>query len=394
MVIKFFKEIFRDLIPFFLLVFVFANFFFSGGYVPSGSMDPTLKKGDLLCQNICFYGGQTPNSIGIPNAPTTIFGIPTYLPWIQIPSYRAPGFNRSLNRGKDIITFHESAKPEEDIRDIPVQRRRRVIKRFVAKAKDKVTIKNGRILVNGNPDPGEAYRQYELEVSLSKSLPSQFLRKHTNKYKKLEESEGRSRYELTMTKKQIEYYKKNIAASFDECFPDDTPCPKETWALKESKDAPFAHDIEEFIVPYKGMTIALDRHTHPLYLRMIEKQELHFYTSKVPNKKDKKDKDKEDKGYTRFFYKGRQIHSYTFQEDCLFVIGDNWNHSFDSRFWGGLPKSHLVGKLSFVALSLSTPKIIGISSVFLCFLAWLIYEYTYGDPEEEEEDKKELQPIS
>jgi signal peptidase I len=37
----------------------------------------------------------------------------------------------------------------------------------------------------------------------------------------------------------------------------------------------------------------------------------------------------------------------TVEDDCYFVLGDNSTNSLDSRFWGGLPRGNIVGRILF-----------------------------------------------
>jgi signal peptidase I len=49
---------------------------------------------------------------------------------------------------------------------------------------------------------------------------------------------------------------------------------------------------------------------------------------------------------------GKPITSYTFKQDYYFMMGDNRHNSADSRYWGFVPKDHIVGKAVFVWMSI------------------------------------------
>ena len=70
-------------------------------------------------------------------------------------------------------------------------------------------------------------------------------------------------------------------------------------------------------VPSKGLTVELDSFTLELYRQVIE-YETDLALDENPGE-------------------------YTFKENYYFVVGDNAMDSYDSRYWGFIPESFIIG---------------------------------------------------
>lgn len=91
-------------------------------------------------------------------------------------------------------------------------------------------------------------------------------------------------------------------------------------------------DFGPLYVPAKGQTIKMDSIHYPLYRTLIEWEQ----------------KEKLIIADNIVFMNDSIIHSYLFKENYYFMAGDRSENSQDSRYWGLLPESYIVGKASFV----------------------------------------------
>src|ERR1700744_2637790 len=73
---------------------IIRGLLFSAYAIPSGSMEGTELVGDYLFVSKISYGPRIANTpLSIPFTEPKVYGIKTYLDWIQLPYWRLPGLS-------------------------------------------------------------------------------------------------------------------------------------------------------------------------------------------------------------------------------------------------------------------------------------------------------------
>lgn len=303
-----------------LVVLSVKTFLFDMYAVPTPSMSGTILPGDFVFVSKIHFGPRlpiTPLSIPfthqkLPFSATT----PSFLSWPQLPYFRLPGIS-SIHRN-DLMVFNYPMESE-----LPISQRTHYVKRCIALPGDTLKIRQGDVFVNNVAvaEPFTLLKSYSASIK-EPFDPAEFgiLEATQQPFSKM--------WFLKLTEHQSEQLKslKNVIKLKSETIT--TPY-FTNYIFPYSKT--FAWNEDNFgpvIVPRKGDKVHLNELNYVLYQRIIEQYEDNSFEIK-------------DDG---FYINGQLQEYYTFQMNYYFVLGDNRHNSVDSRYWGFVPESHIVGK--------------------------------------------------
>lgn len=331
--------------------------FFSAFVIPTPSMENTLLVGDYLFVSKLHYGTATPvTPLQIPLTHQTIWGteIPSYLEWIKLPQYRLPGFT-DVKRGDVAVFYLPVEHPEAyqkygtvlpNLRPHPLDLRSNYIKRCVAQAGDKLEIRGGQVYVNGKVEANPLRMQNEYFVSTTTLVNEKnVFHKNgitdyfpfTETYNDSIASNDESGYIVKTTQALAEKMKSyDFVKRVEPIFL--------SKGLKEPHLFPGYEAVDwnkdnygPIVVPRKGSTVDLTPENASLYGEIIRNYDGNEGVSLEGGK---------------ITQNGKVLEKYTFRQDYYFMMGDNRHNSADSRYWGFVPKDHIVGKAVFVWMSI------------------------------------------
>lgn len=342
---------------------IIRTFFVEAYTIPSESMEGTMLVNDYLFVSKMAYGARlpiTPLALPLVHNELPIVGGKSYTDAIQWKYRRLPGFGDIERNDVVVFNFPEgdtvmkdengNIKQNDYYTDLlttpreqllangfearPLDKTENYIKRCVAVPGDLLEVRNGDVFINGVLSANFPHIKNEYSILPGSKMIDEDLMDEAHIYLKSGDVRGntilvQNEYVPTLQSAGV-----NVTRAV---MPPGVTGMPEQWTFPRDP-ANFKWNLDNFgpiTMPKKGASVLLTTQNIALYRRLIVKYEGNTL--------------EELNG--QFIINGKPASRYVFKMNHYWLMGDNRHNSLDSRFWGFVPESYVVGKASFVWLS-------------------------------------------
>ncbi|NJC24585.1 signal peptidase I [Neolewinella antarctica] len=336
--------------------------------IPTPSMEGNLNVGDFLFVSKIHYGLRLPQTllmIPLAHNQTPVIGGESYIDGAELPYRRLPALEKidrfdpvvfNVPAGDSVYLIpgravyphdlnydvrYDQIKRSVDAGKIdlitrPVDKRDHYVKRAIGLPGETIEVRNRDVYINGEKVEDPANVQYSYYVEPPVNQVSEKWREMSISPDDLAVDQDNGRQYLLLSLEQKAALESGNAPLTL------TPRIKAGGVQYYPHDATYFGDqaVDNFAavrIPERGMTIKLDARTYALYWRPIAVYEGNESFVRRGNK---------------FFLDDQEITEYTFKLDYYWMMGDNRHNSEDSRVWGFVPETHVLGKPLFVWFSI------------------------------------------